>query len=410
MKITAKQIAEALGILKGAGPEAIASVVADDKLSKAASGLGDAPDVKDHWAEGNLNAPAKKDQIKTGPSEEASGGGAEKMIGHYSEPAEQHGTTLTAESLSRIMAPMAAASKAQSAVLLEVVEVLKGLRDGQATLLKGKVVKAKDDDEDEEDESEVVEINEKAKSAITALKAALKKAKKAANQMKWATGKDKMSCKADYDEHMASALAIVRKAAPHVLLSGDEALRTEFLEIASKADIDVTQEEEEEDEDDAEKAKKAKELAEAAAKATSTADPAAKGTEVAVTPELRAILEETQAQVKKALEGTGMLTTDVKGLMDKINSLSKHGGMPPAMVAKSEAAAVSTFDQRLERISALEDIGQLTEAQAFTARDIVSKARAAERGELGNNVHLDLIAKATPAVQAIFADLKSAAA
>jgi hypothetical protein len=76
-----------------------------DKAQNAQS-LSDAQLISDHWTEGNMDKAATSEEIKTGPGERASGGGAEKMVRDYSSPTSQSGTTLTAEKLARLLGPI----------------------------------------------------------------------------------------------------------------------------------------------------------------------------------------------------------------------------------------------------------------------------------------------------------------
>ena len=418
-----KQVMEAIGVLKAVPKEVLESISADASLEKAAQDLTAAEHVKDRWEQGQMNMGAQKEEIKTGPSEASSGGGAVHMVEHYSHPAKQNGTMITAESLSHILAPMAASAKAQTEAILSLIKSQENLNVSIAALV-AKAEDDEDDEEEEEDESEVVEIKEsKAKSLVTTsakanhilvksivahAKSYIDKAKKMGDDAKveMDTEKKKM-CRSKAKAALKTAADLLGKAASVASLAKLPELHKSVLKLALKSDINVVEDEEEDEEDEEEKAKAAKAAADARAKAEAKGNQADKQDPETGNQDDSAakgeVLKQMSNKIDNALSGLGMLKTDVRGLMDVLMNTSKQGpGAVPPDFAKS--FAVDKSHELSLKIEALEESGQMSPADALASQDIIAKANMVRLGQLTSSVLQDRIAKSSSAVQMLFRD------
>lgn len=391
-KSTLAQIVAAFSTLKAADPEVMKSL-AGDVAAKAganmATVLSETQIVIDRWTNGQQQAGITKEQVKTGPQAAASGDGAEKMIQHYSDTTPQHGATLTAESLSRLLGPLASSMKA----IGDAHEALTKTVLAQGTALKSildAVTKADEEDTKDADE-EGKEDSEKAK-------ALLKKAKRFVAKSEAADDADDAKLA---KAHLKSATTFFGQARGLARLAGNLKLDAQIKSEAAEAGITaavLAKADDEDDKDEADKSNQDKNVADksqaaaggdAAAGAAAPAAAAAGG--AATTPI-------TEAQLKSLLDGHAMLTGKINEVFDIMRTGAKLQPAPAftkAMTPERETSIADIITQKARS-------GVLSAADAMVAREILSKAKAADEGKLDKSFVEDRLARASAVVQDIF--------
>ncbi|MDE2232576.1 MAG: hypothetical protein KGJ90_00390 [Patescibacteria group bacterium] len=435
-----KTLAQALKIVKGADPAAIAAITDDAALEKAAGALESLAAsrmpaheiVDDHWTEGNLHRAPTAEEINVGPSESASGAGAEKMVRDYSKPAPQSGVQLDAEKLARVLPKMMHTMKAHDESIATLVKTAQATN----TLLKTLFAKAEEDEEDEEDEeeeSEVVEINaSRAKALFKKAQKLLTKAEEKKEEMEDMDKDERKACKAEIKALRKAAAKLIVKARTAALAGrkgGADTLKSirELLAVNSllKSDINVVQEEEEEEEEEEEdedeeakaraaadlkKAEDEKKKEEEEKKALEVAEKAKthdKGNQAdhkdAATgnqaDEAAKAVAEIAGRVEKALTGLAVLQTDVRGLFDVIAGKSRVGGDMPEI---SKASTPDKESALLTTINEMEDKGSLDMPNAMAAREILTHMGLARAGQMDPTIVNDRLARAPAVIRDIF--------
>lgn len=387
MKTSLKSLLEAFKMVKAADPKVLESLNTDEALTKAAQNLTESEMVSDRWQAGQVHQGANKEQIKTGPQAQSSGDGAERMVAHYSDTQAQHGTTLTAESLSRILGPINSSMKS----LIDVVTVQQKQITAMSEYLKAEAEKEEDEDSDSMEESE-----EKAKAKIKKAKRLISKAEDADDKAETKSYLKKAGVELGFALYSALEVAGV---------TGDNTLAKSIREIAKEAGIKVVAkaEDEEKDEekkdDDAEKAKTdadaaAKALADAAAAATAAPDAAAKAI---------ADLPNKMKTIDEALLGLTVLSTTVKGMMDVISGKAKVSDLVPDFSKAAPEQGVT-----VEHIEKAVEAGALSDSEGDIALDVLSKFGAVNAGTLPAEIAKSRLDRAPTAVKALFADKKAA--
>jgi hypothetical protein len=401
-KNAAQKILEAVGILKGEDPALVNSILTDAGLEKAAQDLSPSEKVKDRWENGNMHKNPAKEELKFGPSESASGSGAEKMVDHYSHPAKQEGIQLMAEKLGEMFAPMTAHMKA-------IAEGQTAILAALAPAAKAKKAEGKDEDE----EKEVVEVNEdKCKSLLLRAGDLIRKARRMASTAQdfeddGETAKAKeLSVKSRKLRREAGVL--LGKARTAAYAAGSEVLKSDIRALAVKGEIKITEDEEEGEDDKEAESDKAKSAPADGAKSAAVTDlkgnqadskdtktgNQADHAEKATGPSN----DSTIKAVNDALAGIKVLETTVRGLVDVVSGKSKVSDLVPDL-SKASPEAISSV---AELIAQGEDSGKLTEFDVAYARNVIAKSEAAKRGLVATSVPIDLIAKASPNVRELF--------
>jgi hypothetical protein len=410
-----KSILTAIGVLKDADPNLVkalsddatvdATLAKGDIDSKRSEDLGRGAEyVKDNWSRGNTNKTATREEIKMGPGEESSGAGAERMVRHYSNPAEQHhGIEQAVERLAAMfdgfgksMTDAVAAIKADSAATKALVV--------QLAIAKSE---SEDEEEEDEEESEVVEINaSRGKSRVEQAKILMKSLKKAK------TDEAKAAIKAELTKLLA-------KAQINFLVTKSKTDRAALYELAAKAgitkaDINVVQEEEEDEEDEEEGKGKSHAVAETS---TTTATKAVtddkgnqadrednkNGNQAAAAKATDASagnvdMSSIKSQLEAALAGQAVLSTSIKGLMDIVSGKSRVSDQIPEL-AKAKPDVIQAI---LDTIDQQETAGSLAQADAMAARDIASQTRLVADGKLDGAIVKARLEKSSNTVRAIF--------
>jgi hypothetical protein len=435
-----RDVINAMNILNKSDPKVVQALAKDISLEKAAEhaeNLEGKDWVEDNWAEGNVNKAPTREQIKVGPREASSGEGAERMIRDYSDTAPQHGITLTAEAMSRMLGPinssmksLASTMSSNTAVLMALLKAMgeeeekdekeeeekeEGMKARKARKA-AKVLKADADHEDEaeeeseedeeesEEESEVVEINAaKCRDLLAKARRKLAQAKamKDEAEEEREEGEDEEKCKAKLRKARAlrkAAAKLLAKARTAAYAASSDELKKAVRLTITKADINVVQEEEEDEEEEEEEEGEEEETkAKAAAKG-----PDAKGNQADhADPESgnqdSEAVKALAQKVEKSLEGFSMLQTDVRGLMETIAGRSKNSPVVPNLAK----AQVSAPDDLNVEISNMVEAGTLNDNDAFAARDILGKITLAKAGHLDKAVVHERLAQASPTVRSI---------
>lgn len=423
----AKQIANALRILKAADPKVVEQMIADDPtllIGKAEHAVGlDAPEVVDLRTDGQQHAVPTREEIKTGPGQSASGAGAERMIREYSRPAPQAGVTTEAmrladilEDFGRSMKAMADATKAQQVLLTTLV------------------TKAADEDAEEDEEEKEAKSHSKAR-AETLISRAKKLLAKAEDEEE---KEDEEDDDAKSKAHRRAARGfkkrasmLLGKAQVHALAADSDDLKKAIRLTAAKFDIAVKAEsddDEEDDEDKSEKArqeaadtakaeaeKKAKDEAEAAAKAE--ADKDSKGNQADKQNKenynqddsAQKAVNAMSAQVEEALKGLRTLQGNVASLMDTVAGRSRNAGadgkpapVHPDLFAFVKADPRGAIEKIQGEIEKAVEGGALDGNQEMLAMNLLSKVDAFQKGVIAKNVVDGLLSVAPAAVQQIF--------
>lgn len=134
-------------------------------LKKSSQALRESEQALDVWSGAPLPS-----RSSYGPPQSASGGGAARMIGDYSNPAPQHGATATVEQLSRdlgsVLVTMRQMDESQKAMQAAMISLLTAkARDDEAA--RNQADEAEDDDDDDDDLRDAAR-REKAKARLRA--------------------------------------------------------------------------------------------------------------------------------------------------------------------------------------------------------------------------------------------------
>lgn len=414
----------------------IASMVADAALSlKAMPGSehDHAETVTDRWHSGQTHAVPSAEMIKVGPGQSASGGGAEHMVKEYSNPAPQKGLVLEAERLEAELGPMRGYAKSIAdkhnslctyfdSSFSEVGKSLNMLHEQnkRLTIVAAGLLKALEKGEDEkgdddEEKEEKFEINaSKAAETYAKARALLKKSRSIRAQMKANSDAGHISAlKAQAKLYKNAAKAYLSKAMQYASAGKSRAVVTrkaleDFFAAnpALKAEYDPNV--------------SAKELAKAAKKAhaewkatlkkaddagnqadkedkeNGNQDDAAKAATAAADDAIK-------SQLDNALKGLGMLSGDIKSLMDAV---AGRPVTPPVAPATPAVAAVAKSGNKYENIDTLIEqyaaTGRIDQTSEARARDLVMKLKATDEGHMAKGTFDAMIAGSAQIVQEIF--------
>lgn len=420
--LTAKDILQALRILKSADPKTVQQLLADEAVNKAsgerhAQGLDGAPWIADLHTEGEEHRVITGEEIRTGPSQAASGGGAEKMIREYSAPAPQKGVTQEAMSLAEVLGGISRSMKAMA--------------DGQKTMsdLLTVLVAAKAEEKEEKEEEkdkEEEEAKAHAKGRATELVAEAQKLLRKADRKEEDGDDEEESEKSRVLYREAKLLRkqaarMLGKARLHALAAGDGEITKSIRQIVAKNDLVIkaeNEEEEKERETEKDEADKARQPDAAAAKgAEATKDSA--GNQAPKQDKENGNQDDAAqkavtalgARVDEALKGLTILHTDLAGFMDTVAGKAKPqegvtaapAGATPmdafALMKANPAGAAGELQLAIEKAASK---GLLDGAQAMTAYNILAKLDACNKGVIAKSMVDGMIDNAPSAVRQIF--------
>ena len=321
-------------------------------------------DVMDIYNEPNgQHAVPAEGKIKTGPSEDASGEGAFKMVRQYSNPAKQTVATEAYDTFSKYLEGFAAAQKAQGDQIAVLAEALlaKGAPASTASddsflskaetrlAVASKALRKADMADDEEEKEEKEEHLEKAEKALAVAKRLLAKAE----------SEHEEDLDEEKEEAVEKALASFKKLSKAL--------------VKAKADLAVKKSEVK-DEKAHEKEGEAEKEAERAIKEAE---------------------KEHVAETKKAAERLDLLEKSVQDVLSTIAGVSKSTPVPDFV----KSMATETISDRIE--TAIED-GELSMPEVMKARDILGRISAAKLGQYDGDKLQAAIAEAPERVRSLF--------
>ena len=350
--------------------------------------------------------PGEIDKVPTaqtiifGPTEASSGAGAARMVEQYSDFAPQGGITALYAEFSRRMAPMRAdmdAVKSEMATIKNsVFSLVKASEDAAAAVAPA--AKAKDDDEDEDEKTRMVE---KARKTMRKARVLIVKAEDAEGGDSEEDGEED-----EISEDMEKAARLL-KGVKEDLTKAEEARKDdededEEIEKArtmrkslvkrlsavkkSRAPAVVKTKEEEEAEEEAKKA------AEAAAKAKDND----KGNQDASQNPANGNQDDAAAKSSEV----SLLTKSVSELMDFLMTSASGARINPAPVfQKAQQDKVASIELAIDEAA---DNMEISESEAVDAKGIVARLEMIKSGAVDRKSVLDMVAKATPKVQALF--------
>jgi hypothetical protein len=350
--------------------------------------------------------PGEIDKVPTaqtiifGPTEASSGAGAARMVEQYSDFAPQGGITALYAEFSRRMAPMRAdmdAVKSEIATIKNsVFSLVKASEDAAAAVAPA--AKAKDDDEDEDEKTRMVE---KARKTMRKARVLIVKAEDAEGGDSEEDGEED-----EISEDMEKAARLL-KGVKEDLTKAEEARKDdededEEIEKArtmrkalvkrlsavkkARAPAVVKTKEEEEAEEEAKKA------AEAAAKAKDND----KGNQDASQNPANGNQDDAAAKSSEV----SLLTKSVSELMDFLMTSASGARINPAPVfQKAQQDKVASIELAIDEAA---DNMEISESEAVDAKGIVARLEMIKSGAVDRKSVLDMVAKATPKVQALF--------
>lgn len=377
-----KDLSAALAMIATADPTVVKGLLADASLEKAAQMLKDSEIVSDRWEEGQGQAGATKEQIKTGPQAAASGDGAEKMVSQYSETTAQRGATLVTESLSRLLGPINSSMKATATALETLVASHIETRDFIKAMSTAAVSKADEGEDDKEEKEFSEESSSKAKKLLRKAERMIEKA-------------EDSDAKADEKKFLGKAASLLSEARGLAFVARDRDLIKSILATAEDAGIKADLVKAEEDDKDADTDQGKED------------DAAEKAKTDAVVEAVKAIGAENATKLEGALKGIGMFEGKLGDIFDALRGQSKQVAAAPNMI-KSDTAKTA-IDLVVEAIDKKEAALDLSDTELLAARDIVGQFQAVQKGVIPESIVRDRLSKSTNRVQEVFKDFKIAA-
>ena len=355
--------------------------------------------IPDWEQPGEIDKVPTAQQIIFGPTEASSGAGAARMVEQYSSFADQGGITALYAEFSRRMAPMRAdmdAVKSEMATIKNSVFSLVKASEDAAAAATPVVAKADDDDEDEK-----TRMVEKARKTMRKARVLIVKAEDAEGGDSEEDGEED-----EISEDMEKAARLL-KGVKEDLTKAEEARKDdededEEIEKArtmrkslvkrlsavkkARAPAVVKTKEEEEAEEEAKKA------AEAAAKAKDND----KGNQEAAQNPANGNQEDAAAKSSEV----SLLTKSVSELMDFLMTSASGGRINPAPVfQKAQQDKVASIAMAIDEAA---DNREISDSEAIDAQGIVARLEMIKSGQVDRKSVLDMLAKSSPKVQALF--------
>lgn len=435
-----------LGVTPDSAKKA-AEILSEDDMTKAnpdttkkamphATMLTPGQMVESLWEEGQLHRVPGADTLKVGPVQESSGAGAEKMIREYSNPAPQMGIQVQAEELAAHLHAFHGAMKSIAGkhdALVDVVTKSSEQIQNLTTVAAAILAKAEEHEKEEEKKREEEHDEHHMDKAATYFKKArqlLKKSKAIKVEAKAVT------VKADAKNLKRVATLLRKAAARYLMRARTEALAGRGTAVdrtfesrkaidafllkypALKADMEEMQHEKKE-KDEAKKARQLYKAVKANLKAAAAKaveghadadgnqadkqDPSNGNQDDSAVKAATAAVADVAAKVDNALNGLGLLKTDVKGLMDTIAGRSitpPVGDVVPLL--KGGATQASTIDKISEQLDAAEENGSLDLAHLIKAQSLLTRLDGVQKGAIAKGVFDAELASAPAKVREFF--------
>lgn len=418
-----------------------ADILADEELMKAAhsaQALTTTELVQDRWTEGHGHAVPTREEIRTGPPQASSGGGAERFVREYSNPAPQDGLTQEAMRLQEMLGSMRAYMRS----LGDQVSAIAKTQGAYTTILGALVDKMASTPAEVTATDEIVrfaaQCTGKAQTFYDAARQALAKAVSLSEDIGELTGDARHARKAEIKATRGHAVELLVKAQESALaacsggsdptielrksidtlIDGDPTLKAKAESMREK----MREKDEKACSKKALKKSLKKFIKKAAAKvASKTAKPA----EVAKTqqqadkqdPEnknqddasvtTKGLSADEAAMLKKAVDGTAMLQGTVADLMAALSGRPVTNNATAALTLVKSDTGAGLLDQMAKVEKAIAD-GFLSDTDGMRARDLASKWSAVEAGAISKSMWASLVAKASRPVQELFTEAKVA--
>ncbi|MDE3023035.1 MAG: hypothetical protein KGI54_14500 [Pseudomonadota bacterium] len=329
------------------------------------SAFNELEDVADQWSEADgEHKTITREEIKTGPSESASGDGAFKMVREYSNPAEQSQAVKLYEEISKWLEGVGATQKAQAkqisaiaevlvasaapAVKSEVEETFLSKAEGRLSIAQKALRKAEmADDEDEDEKEEKAEHMEKAERALVIAAKLLAKAE--------AENEDKMDD--EVEEKCSKAMSTLKKLKKSL--------------AKTKATMKA--------EDEKEEAKKTESAHEKEGEA-----------------EKEAMKQHEKEKVEKAdSDQLKLVNARIDEVLNLVSGISKSSPVP-------EFVKSLHTESLAERVSTAIENEDFSMSEAMSAQNLLSRTEAARRGQYDGTRLQDEIANAPERVRNLF--------
>jgi hypothetical protein len=357
--------------------------------------------IPDWEQPGEINKVPTAQTIIFGPTEASSGAGAARMVEQYSSFADQGGITALYAEFSRRMAPMRAdmdAVKAEMATIKNsVFSLVKASEDAAAAAVVTPVVAKADDDDDEDEKTRMVE---KARKTMRKARVLIVKAEDAEGGDSEEDGEED-----EISEDMEKAARLLKGV---------------------KEDLTKAEEARKDDEDEDEEIEKARTMRKALVKRLSAVKKARAPAVVKTKEE-----EEAEEEAKKAAEAAkakdndkgnqeaaqnpangnqedaaakssevSLLTKSVSELMDFLMTSASGGRINPAPVfQKAQQDKVASIAMAIDEAA---DNREISDSEAIDAQGIVARLEMIKSGQVDRKSVLDMLAKSSPKVQALF--------
>ncbi len=417
-----------------------AEVLADDEVLKSVSSLS-AQElsrtelVRDRWIEGHMHAVPTREQLRTGPPQASSGGGAERFVREYSNPAPQDGLMMESMRLSDELGSIRAYMRSmgdQFAALAKHQEATTTI----LTALVGNTGPARGDITiTDELTSFAAQCAGKSQKFLDAARSTLARAVTMKSEIGELSGDARKLRKSEIKTLRANAASLIVKAQEAALAacSGGADTTGEIRKAIStlvEADPLLKAEAEEMREKMRKKEEKActkkalkkslkrmvkKAAAKVAAKAATAAAETVKNNQadsqdsetknqddksVSTKAELSA---EHAEMVKKAVDGVAMLQGTVADLMSVLNGRTvTNGATQPLTLVKSDPNNGSELLDQMGRVEKAIAAGILSDEEQMRARDIAGKYTAVTAGVMAKSIWASYVKKSSRSVQELF--------
>jgi hypothetical protein len=417
-----------------------ADVALDLEIGKAvgAESLKPGEHVADRWDEGQMHRAPTKEEIKTGPVQAASGGGAERMIAEYSRPAPQDGTVTVPAQLAAELGQMRGYMKSQAELVGKLMKGQETLTSVLTAFLTKEAAQASGVDENAETRFSNIYVR-KAQGFAAAARIALAKAGSIREGLGELQPEARKIAKAQIKDLRKRAARLVSKSleaafaaksedsdpalevrkAMTVLLDGDESLKADVSAFHEKDERENEEKREKKKMKKAIKAIARKVAQKAAKKAKAAADAAAAqaGGEAAKT-QMQADSQDKDSKnqaakpttektinpddLKKALEGLGILEGKISDVMEIVagRPVTNNVGKPLELL-KSDTGA-SKLIEISSRIDEAVASDRMDTGAEMKARDLLQKVDAVRRGVMSQDLWQQQLLQAPQSVKDVF--------
>lgn len=422
---------------------AAADVLADGEILKSdlpsAQQLARSEHVLDRWTEGRMHSVPTREEIKVGPAQASSGGGAERFVRDYSNPAPQDALTMESMRLAEELGSMRAYMRSMT----DQFSALAKHQEATTTILTALVGNIGSNRGDltvtDELTSFAAQCAGKSQKFLDAARTTLAKAITMKSELGELAGEARKLRKSEIKLLRSNAAGLIVKAydaalaacaggndttgeirkAISTLIEADPILKAKTDEMRDKM----------KEKDEKACTKKAlkkslkkmvrKAAAKVAAKAAAAAEVAKnnqadkqddenKNQDDSSVSTKAELTNEAKMLIEKCLTGQAMLAGTVNDLMSVLNGRPvTNGATKPLTLVKSDTG--TEFLDQLARVEKAIASGTLSDDEQFRARDIAAKYTAVEAGSLAKSIWVSYVKKSSRKVQELFPEAEKAA-